>query len=89
MTIKDIVAIAFGLGLLANAALFVPQAVRIFRSKHAKDVSLVTFAGFNLLQVIGICHGALQRDPSLLIGMTASFLACGAVTAGALVYRHR
>jgi len=89
MTIKDIVAVAFGLGLLGNAALFVPQAVRIVRSKSAKDVSLLTFAGFNLLQVIGMAHGALQHDLSLLLGMVASFLGCGAVTVSALVYRHR
>ena len=89
MTLKDIVAVAFGLGLLGNAALFVPQAVRIVRSKSAKDVSLLTFAGFNLLQAIGIAHGVLQNDMSLLLGMVASFLGCGAVTVSALVYRHR
>ena len=88
MSLKDIVAVAFGLGLVANAALFVPQAVRILRTRSAKDVSLLTFAGFNLLQLIGIAHGALQHDLSLLLGMVASFVGCGAVTVSALVYRH-
>lgn len=89
MTVKEIVAIAFGLGLLVNASLFVPQAVKILRAKSAKDVSLLTFGGFNLLQVIGVAHGWLQEDMSLLLGMLASFLACAAVTVSGLVYRRR
>mgnify|MGYP001040437994 FL=1 len=88
MALKEIVAVAFGLGLLVNASLFVPQAVKILRSKSAKDVSLLTFGGFNLLQLIGIAHGYLQGDLSLLLGMVASFVACGAVTVGGLVYRR-
>jgi len=86
---KEIVAVLFGLGLMVNAALFVPQAVKIFKTKSAKDVSLMTFAGFNVLQLIGITHGLLQQDLSLIIGMTASFLACGAVTCLGFVYRRK
>lgn len=89
MALKEIVAIAFGIGLMVNASLFIPQALKILRSKSAKDVSLLTFGGFNLLQLIGIAHGWLQGDMSLLLGMVASFLACGAVTVSGLVYRHR
>jgi MtN3 and saliva related transmembrane protein len=88
MALKDVVAVAFGLGLLVNASLFVPQAVKILRSRSAKDVSLVTFGGFNLLQLVGVAHGYLQGDLSLLLGMVASFLACGAVTVSGLVYRR-
>lgn len=89
MALKEIVAIAFGLGLMVNASLFIPQAVKILRTRSAKDVSLLTFGGFNLLQLIGIAHGWLQGDMSLLLGMVASFVACGAVTASGLVYRNR
>ncbi len=89
MTLTQIVAVAFGLGLLVNASLFVPQAARILRSRSARDVSLITFGGFNLLQAVGIAHGYLQHDPYLMWGMVASFLACGAVTVSAVVYRHR
>jgi len=84
---KQIIAVLFGLGLLVNAALFVPQAAKIFKSKSAKDVSVLTFGGFNILQAIGILHGLYQGDPSLIIGMTASFFACGAVTVLGLRYR--
>jgi MtN3 and saliva related transmembrane protein len=86
---KEIVAVLFGLGLMVNAALFVPQAVKIFKTKSARDVSLLTFAGFNVLQAIGILHGMLQQDWSLIIGMSASFIACGAVTLLGFVYRGK
>jgi len=86
---KEIIAYLFGAGLLVNAGLFVPQALKIFKSKSAKEVSLMTFAGFNILQFIGILHGYLQGDPYLLVGMVASFLCCGAVTALAIIYRHK
>ncbi|MDZ7289624.1 MAG: PQ-loop domain-containing transporter [candidate division KSB1 bacterium] len=89
MNIKQIVAYLFGTGLMVNAALFVPQAVKIFKTKSARDVSRLTFAGFNVLQLIGILHGYLQGDPYLLSGMVASFLCCGAVTILALIYRNQ
>ena len=84
---KQIVAVIFGVGLLGNAALFVPQALAIWRKKTDKGISLVTFGGFNILQAIGIVHGCYQHDPSLVIGMTASLITCGCVTGLTLMYR--
>lgn len=84
---KQIVAVIFGLGLLGNAALFVPQALAIWRKKTDKGISLVTFGGFNILQAIGIVHGYYQHDLSLVIGMAASLIACGCVTGLTLMYR--
>jgi MtN3 and saliva related transmembrane protein len=89
MTLKEIIAYLFGAGLLVNAGLFIPQALKIFKTRSAKEVSLMTFAGFNILQLIGILHGYLQGDPYLMVGMIASFLACGAVTSAALIYRNK
>jgi len=89
MDIKNIIGVIFGLGLMANAALFVIQAVKIVRSKSAKGVSIFTFAGFNVLQITGILHGIFQNDMYLLSGMAASFLACGTVTGLAIIYRNK
>ncbi len=85
---KELIAYLFGLGLLVNAAIFVPQAIKIFKAKSAQGLSVLTFAGFNILQLIGILHGYFQNDMSILIGMAASFLCCGAVTVGAMIYRN-
>jgi MtN3 and saliva related transmembrane protein len=86
---KQIVAVVFGLGLLGNALLFVPQAIAVWRKKTDEGVSLITFGGFSVLQVIGIVHGIYQRDPSLTLGMAASLLTCGTVTVLTIGYRVR
>jgi MtN3 and saliva related transmembrane protein len=84
---KQIVAVVFGFALMGNAALFVPQALAVWRKKSGEGVSLVTFAGFNLLQAIAIVHGIYQHDLSLIVGMVASLITCGAVTCLTLFYR--
>jgi len=86
---NEIVAVIFGLGLLGNALLFVPQVIAVWRKKSDEGISLVTFGGFSILQVIGIIHGCYQRDPSLILGMSASLLTCGSVTGLTVFYRIR
>jgi MtN3 and saliva related transmembrane protein len=86
---KEIVALIFGLGLVGNALLFVPQAVALWRKKTDEGVSLVTFGGFSLLQAIGIVHGLYQHDPAITFGMAASLATCGTVTALTAYYRAK
>ncbi len=86
---KQIVAIIFGLGLGCNALLFVPQIIAVWRKKTDEGISLITFGGFSLLQIIGIVHGYYQQDLSLILGMAASLLTCGTVTALTILYRVR
>jgi MtN3 and saliva related transmembrane protein len=86
---KQFVAVAFGLGLLCNALLFVPQVLALWRKKNSDGVSLLTFGGFSVLQAIGIVHGFYQHDRSLILGMAASLITCGAVTSLTLFYRLR
>jgi MtN3 and saliva related transmembrane protein len=89
MGMKELVAVIFGLGLGCNALLFVPQVVALWRKKSDAGISLLTFGGFSVLQVVGIVHGLYQRDPSLILGMAASLLTCGTVTALTVYYRVR
>ena len=84
---KEVVAVVFGLGLLGNALLFVPQAIAVWRKKTDEGISLLTFGGFSVLQAIGIVHGVYQRDPSLILGMAASLVSCGTVTLLTIYYR--
>jgi MtN3 and saliva related transmembrane protein len=84
---KDFVAVVFGLALMCNAALFVPQALALWRKKSDEGISLITFGGFNVLQVIAIVHGFYQHDRALILGMIASLITCGTVTFLTLLYR--
>jgi MtN3 and saliva related transmembrane protein len=86
---KDIVAWVFGFALMGNAALFVPQALTVWRKKSDEGISLITFAGFNLLQAIAIVQGIYQHDLALIVGMVASIITCGAVTFLTIFYRIR
>jgi MtN3 and saliva related transmembrane protein len=86
---RDIVKFVFGLALLGNAALFVPQALAVWRKKSDEGISLITFVGFCILQVIGVVHGFYEHDNSLIVGLGASFLTCGTVTLLTIVYRLR
>jgi MtN3 and saliva related transmembrane protein len=86
---REMVAVIFGLGLVGNALLFVPQAIALWRKKTDEGVSLITFGGFSILQVIGVTHGFYEHDNSLIIGLGASFLTCGTVTGLTIFYRVR
>jgi MtN3 and saliva related transmembrane protein len=84
-----VIAVLFGLGLFLNALLFVPQAIAIWRTGSARGVSIFTFAGFNVMQAIGVIHGFLEHDLALAVGMLASLLTCGTVTILAVVYEAK
>jgi MtN3 and saliva related transmembrane protein len=87
--VKEAVAFIFGLGMVLNAALFVPQALHLWRTKTAEGISILSFAGFNTLQAIGALHGYFQHDRALLIGMLASLVTCGSVTVLAARYHRK
>jgi len=77
---KEIVALIFGLGMILNAGLFIPQALHLWRTKTAQGISIPSFFGFNLLQFTGALHGWFQHDRALMFGMLASLMTCGSVT---------
>jgi MtN3 and saliva related transmembrane protein len=84
---RELFAWLFGLGLGCNAALFVPQVIAVWRKKSDEGISLITFGGFSVLQGIGIMHGVLEHDWSLILGMTASLVTCGSVSGLTIFYR--
>ncbi|MDA0986204.1 MAG: PQ-loop domain-containing transporter [Bacteroidetes bacterium] len=86
---KEIITFLFGVSMLVNAALFIPQTLKILKTKSAKDVSILTFGGFNILQVIGVMYGYVQGDFTLMWGMVASLIACGSVTFCAIIFKNK
>jgi MtN3 and saliva related transmembrane protein len=85
---KDVIAALFGFGMAINACLFVPQAVRLWKTRDAKGISIVSFAGFNALQFVGALHGYFQGDYALMIGMIATLVTCGSITLLAVRFSH-
>jgi MtN3 and saliva related transmembrane protein len=77
----------FSLGLFINAILFVPQIIRLYQKKDSREVSLLTFGGFNVIQFFTILHGYIHSDYLLMIGFIASFITCGIVTGMIIYYR--
>jgi MtN3 and saliva related transmembrane protein len=79
----------FSLSLFINAALFVPQVYQLFKTKNANDLSLLTFAGFTVIQLVVILHGFLHNDYLLVAGTMLSLLPCGMITALIVIYQYR
>lgn len=78
--IEFMVNFGFSISLVVNAFLFIPQVISILKSQSAKGVSLLTFAGFNVIQLFTILHGLYIHDYLLVGGFLLSFITCGAVT---------
>jgi MtN3 and saliva related transmembrane protein len=78
----------FAFGLFINAALFVPQIVKILKEKSAKGVSLSTFLGFWLIQIFIVLHAVLVKDYLLLVGYLLSIITCGMVVFLIILYRN-
>lgn len=89
MWVKDLIEVIFSLGLFINAALFIPQAIKLYRKKDSKELSLLTFGGFLLIQLFIFLHGYLHKDYVLMIGYLFSLVTCGAVTLLIIMYRKK
>jgi MtN3 and saliva related transmembrane protein len=81
------ISVAFSIGLFINALLFIPQAIKLYKTKDAKDLSKITFIGFCLIQLTAIAYGFLQDDVILITGYILSLSTCGVVTFMILKYK--
>lgn len=89
MWMKTTIEALFGLALFINAVLFIPQAYRIFQKKEAKEISLITFVGFCLIQLVAVAYGYIRQDNILLYGYLLSLLTCASVVVLTLFYRNK
>ena len=85
---ESLIQYGFSLSLLVNAALFIPQIIALIKSKSAKGVSLLTFAGFNVIQIFTMLHGVYVNDYLLAWGYLLSIISCGTVSALIFYYRY-
>lgn len=86
---KYISDVVYGAALFINATLFIPQAWKIFVKKTAEGASLITFGGFNVIQILGFINGIYNNDYALIFGQAISIVACGLVTAQIIIYKFK
>lgn len=77
----------FAAALFVNALLFIPQALQIYKQKKSEEVSLITFGGFWLTQLLTVFHAIVKQDWILLMGYIAALITCGTVIILAIKYR--
>jgi MtN3 and saliva related transmembrane protein len=84
-----LVKILFSCSLFFNAVVFIPQAIKIFRLKNSGALSLPTFVGFNIMQLLATLHGYFEKDYVLMSGFLSSLITCGTVTILIMIYRKQ
>ena len=85
--IRALVEILFSCALFVNAVLYIPQAVKLYKTKRSQGLSLFMFAGFSVIQLLTILHAYFERDWILLVGYILAFITCGAITLQLVLYR--
>lgn len=72
--------IGFAAGLLTTIA-FIPQVVKIWRSKSADDVSLATFIAFAVGVALWLAYGILRQEPPIILWNAVTLVLAGAILA--------
>ena len=78
------------IGLAAAAmttAAFLPQAIKIWRTRQTRDISLATFTVLCLGIVLWLVYGFLKQDLPLLIGNGITLILAGTILVMKLRYK--
>ena len=87
-TFENFIEIIFGLGLFLITVLFLLQLFQLYKTKNTRGISLLTFAGFNFIQIVTILHGYIVKDYVLMVGFFISLITAGSVTLLIIYYRQ-
>ncbi len=77
----------FAVSMFCNALFFIPQIVRLIKTKKSDEISLPMFVGFAIGQIFTIWHAYFVKDYVLMRGFLLSFFTCGTATALIIIYR--
>lgn len=84
---EKIVEIFFSISLSINAAVFIPQLIKLYKTKNPGSLSFLTFLGFNFMQLFGTLHCYLKNDYWPMFGWAASLIICGCITVMIVFYK--
>lgn len=65
------------LGLIAalfTTASYIPQAIKILRTRHTKDLSLWMYVLLTLGLMLWLTYGFIRRDPALMVANSITFV---------------
>ncbi|MBN1621731.1 MAG: SemiSWEET transporter [Endomicrobiales bacterium] len=68
---------SFVIGMIAGALCtisFVPQVVKIFKTKNAKDLSLLTFSVFSFGVLLWVVYGVLVKELPIILTNAVIFV---------------
>jgi MtN3 and saliva related transmembrane protein len=74
------VSVGLAAGFLTTVA-FIPQVVRIWKTRSAKDVSLYTFVAFTLGVALWLAYGILKQEMPIIIWNAVTLLLAAAILA--------
>ena len=83
----DFISILATVAGIVMALANVPQAIRIFKRKSAKDISIITFAIITTGSIIWFIYGVEISNIPILLSNGIGTLGCLAVVTGWMVYR--
>jgi MtN3 and saliva related transmembrane protein len=72
--------IGYAAGFLTTIA-FVPQALKIWQTKSAKDVSLHTFLAFTVGVALWLAYGIAKQEPPIIVWNAVTLALAGAILA--------
>ncbi len=55
---------------------FLPQVIKIYRTKHARDLSLPMYIIFSIGVLLWVCYGILTRSLPIIAANGITFLLC-------------
>ncbi len=78
-----------GIGLMAavcTTVAFLPQAIKSFKTKHTKDLSLPTFLIATTGVLLWLVYGLLIEDTPLIVANSVTFILMSSIVALKLKY---
>ena len=83
-----ITAIGFAAATLTTLS-FLPQVLKVWRTRSADDISLVTYSMFCLGIVLWLVYGLLLGDAPIIVANVVTIVLAGSVLGLAIRYRPR
>ena len=68
---------------------FIPQVLRVWKTKSARDVSLGMYALFNIGVALWLCYGLLIESWPIIVANCITLLLAGAVMVMKLIFDRR